>query len=51
MIENRGIDNLSNIASPSNKTIGIINQRHKQHEGLYQDEEGKNIDYKDRIRD
>jgi oxalate decarboxylase/phosphoglucose isomerase-like protein (cupin superfamily) len=54
MIENRGIDNLSmanSIASPSNKTISIIQQRQKQHEGLYQDEEGKNIDYKDRIRD
>ena len=54
MIDNRGIDNLSmasSIASPSNKTISMIHQQRKnQHEGLYADDEGKNIDYKDRVR-
>lgn len=47
MIDNRGIDNLTASGSPNNRTI----QRHKQREGLYQDEEGKNINYNDRISD
>ena len=51
MLETKGIDSLNNMTSPSNKTMSIIQQRAKQHEGLFQDEEGKNIDYKDRIRD
>ena len=39
MIDNKGFDNLS----PT--------KRQKQREGLYQDEEGKNINYNDRISD
>ena len=41
MIETRGIDNLN----------GSPNRRQKQSEGLYQDAEGKNINYNDRIHD
>lgn len=53
MIDSRGYDNLSNsgLGSPSNRTIGMMKERQKQREGLYQDEEGKNINYKDRISD
>lgn len=53
MIDSRGYDNLSSsgLGSPSNRTIGMLKERQKQREGLYQDEEGKNINYKDRISD
>ena len=48
MIDNKGLDNLnsSGMASPTGKM-----QRQKQREGLYHDEEGKNINYNDRIMD
>jgi hypothetical protein len=52
-LETRGIDllNASGMASPNNRTISMMKERHKNREGLYQDDEGKNIDYKDRLSD
>jgi hypothetical protein len=47
MIDNKGIDNLNSNAPSSPSRL----QRMKQREGLYQDEEGKNINYNDRISD
>lgn len=38
-------------SSPSNKTLTMMKERQRQREGLYQDDEGKNVDYKDRISD
>jgi hypothetical protein len=29
----------------------MMKERQRQREGLYQDDEGKNVDYKDRISD
>ena len=45
----RGQDHLnqSGMASPSRK----MRDRQRQTEGMYQDEEGKNVDYNDRISD
>jgi hypothetical protein len=48
MIDNRGIDSLNSSSKPSSPTRL---QRMKQREGLYHDEEGKNINYNDRIHD
>lgn len=49
MIDMRGQDNLNQtgMSSPSRK----VRERQRQTEGLYQDEEGKNVDYNDRITD
>lgn len=48
ILDNRGIDNLTAGGKPSSPSR---HQRMKVKEGLYQDEEGKNIDYNDRIHD
>jgi len=48
IIDTKGMDSLSfssRAASPTNR------QRQKKREGMYQEEEGKNVDYKDRISD
>ena len=49
MIDMRGQDNINQtgVASPKRK----MRDRQKQAEGMYQEEEGKNIDYNDRISD
>lgn len=44
LLEQKGMENLS--SSP-----GLRLNRAKQREGMYQEEEGKNVDYKDRISD
>lgn len=51
MIESKGFDQVSSMSSPSNRTLNMMKERAKNREGLYQDEEGKNIDYKDRLSD
>lgn len=37
------------LGSPSSAALNRV--RAKKREGLYQDEEGKNVDYKDRMQD
>lgn len=44
MIDTRGMESISSLpSSPS--------RRHKIREGMYEDAEGKNVDYKDRVSD
>ena len=40
----------SSMGSPPNRSRPVV-PRQKQREGLYNDEEGKNVDYKDRVAD
>ena len=55
MIESRANDNINNtprgMTSPSSRALSRVQQRAKKLEGLYQDEEGKNVDYRDRMND
>jgi Ca2+-binding EF-hand superfamily protein len=44
LLEQKGMENL-------NSSPGLRLNRAKQREGMYQEEEGKNVDYKDRISD
>ena len=48
VLDQRGIDkiNSSRASSPTHRQ-----KRQKQKEGIYLEEEGKNVDYKDRISD
>lgn len=52
LLDDRGFDSLSSgMHSPSSKTMSMIKERKKQREGLYEDEEGRNMNYNDRISD
>ena len=39
------------MTSPSSLALSRVQLRAKRREGLYQDEEGKNVDYRDRMND
>ena len=54
LIEQRAHENMpqmSGMSSPSSMALSRVQQRAKQKEGLYQDYEGKNMDYRDRMND
>ena len=55
MIDTRGYDNLSSsnsrLGSPTGRLNSRLKERHRQKEGLYQEEDGKNTNFKDRQAD
>ena len=56
MLDSRGYDNLSSVSnsrlgSPTGRINNRLKERQKQKEGLYQDEDGKNTNFKDRVSD
>lgn len=42
---------MSGMSSPSSMALSRVQKRAKHREGLYQDDEGKNMDYRDRMND
>lgn len=52
LLENKGLNDLiTQGGSPSKKALIRVQQRAKQKEGIYKDQEGKSVEYKDRMND